>query len=34
VASAETSDVLELLGRVARGEVTVDEAASTLDRRR
>jgi putative adhesin len=33
-AAAESNDVLELLGRVARGEVTVDEAASTLDRRR
>lgn len=33
-AAAHTSDVLELLNRVARGEVTVDEAASTLDERR
>lgn len=31
---ADSSDVLELLARVARGEVSVDEAASTLDRRR
>lgn len=32
--AADSSDVLELLGKVARGEVSVDEAASTLDRRR
>lgn len=30
----ETTDTLDLLNRVARGEVTVDEAAMTLDRRR
>jgi len=32
--TADQPDVLELLGRVARGEMSVEEASSALDRRR